>query len=130
MNEELIIAEKVQKTLTARCEYRNGKYCFTKTKKLEIFLGPSLFIFKLDMDVSFEHFQQDGAAVNKATVYILPEEILAFEGSLRNFPIPLPIAFRQCVYMNQNVIEVAMESLEPPLNFALRLAAALKEIEP
>ncbi|ALS75899.1 MULTISPECIES: hypothetical protein [Planococcus] len=130
MNEELLIADEVQRTLKARCEYREGKFHFTKTKKLDIFLGSSLFVFKLDMEISFGHFQQDGAAVNKARVYILPEEMLAFEDTLRKFPIPLPIAFRQCIHMNQNLVEITMESLEPPRNFALRLAAALKEIEP
>ena len=130
MNEELLIADEVKRTLMASCEYREGKFHFTKTKKLDIFLGSSLFVFKLDMEISFEHFQQDGAAVNKARVYILPEEILAFEDPLRKFPIPLPIAFRQCIHMNQNLVEITMESLEPPRNFALRLAAALKEIEP
>lgn len=130
MNEELLIADEVKRTLKAHCEYREGKFHFTKTKKLEIFLGSSFFVFKLDMEISFEHFQQDGAAVNKARVYILPEEILAFEETLRKFPIPLPIAFRQCIHMNQNLVEITMESLEPPRNFALRLAAALKKIEP
>ncbi|MGM0896468.1 MAG: hypothetical protein ACQEV0_01135 [Bacillota bacterium] len=130
MNEELLIADEVQRMLNARCDYREGKYHFTKTKKLEIFLGSSFFVFKLDMEISFEHFQQDGSAVNKAGVYMLPEEVLAFEDTLRRFPIPLPIAFRQCIHMNQHVIEVAIESLEPPRDFAQRLAAALKEIEP
>ncbi|WP_404335185.1 hypothetical protein [Planococcus rifietoensis] len=130
MNEELLIADEVQRMLNARCEYREGKFHFTKTKKLDIYLGSSLFAFKLDMEISFGHFQQDGFAVNRAEVYLLPEEMLAFEDTLRKFPIPLPIAFRQCIHMNQNLVEIRMESLEPPRHFALRLAAALKEIEP
>ncbi|KYG59915.1 hypothetical protein [Planococcus maritimus] len=130
MKEELWIADEVQKMLKARYEYREGKFHFTKTKKLEVFLGSSLFVFKLDMEVSFEHFQQDGAAINRASVYILPEEVLAFHHTLRRFPIPLPIAFRQHTQMNQHIVEVVMESLEPPGNFAQRLAAALKEFEP
>ena len=129
MSEELLVAEEVQKMLKARYEYREGKFHFTKSKKLEVFLGPSMFVFKLDMEISFEHFQQDGAAINRARVYILPEEVLAFTHALRRFHIPLPIAFRQFTQMNRHIVEVVMESLEPPGNFARRLAAALKELE-
>ena len=129
VKEELWIANEVQKTLKARYEYRGGKFHFTRTKKLEVFLGSSLFVFKLDMEISFEHFQQDGAAINRASVYILPEEVLAFKHALRRFPIPFPIAFRQFTEINQHIVEIVMESLEPPGNFAQRLAAALNAIE-
>ncbi|ANU18401.1 hypothetical protein BBI11_15745 [Planococcus maritimus] len=129
MSEELLIADEVQRTLKARCEYREGKFHFTKTKKLEVFQGPSLFVFTLDMEISFEHFQQDGAAINWARVYILPEEVLAFTHTLRRFPISLPIAFRQHTQMNQHIVEIVLESLEPPGHFARRLDAALKLFE-
>ncbi|MFC4713470.1 hypothetical protein [Planococcus dechangensis] len=127
MNEELRIAEEMQRVLNATFEFREGKFHFNKTKQLEIFLGTSRFLFKLDCEISFEHLQQDGAAINKATMYLLPEEVLAFVEALRKFPFP--IAFRQRFYLNPHIVELSIESLEPPKAFAQRLSAALSEID-
>lgn len=129
VNEELRIAEQIQHVLRADYEYREGKFYFDKIKKLEVFLGSSRFVFKLDAEISFEHLQQDGSAINKAALYLLPEEVLAFAEAFRKFPVPVPVAFRQRLYLNPNIVELSIESLEPPVVFAQRLSAALKAIE-
>ena len=129
MNEELRIAEEMQHVLRANYEYREGKFHFGKIKKLEVFLGSSRFVFKLYAEISFEHLQQDGSAINKAALYLLPEEVLAFAEAFRKFPVPFPVAFRQQLYLNPNIVELSIESLESPVVFAQRLSAALKAIE-
>ena len=124
-----VVAEKVGRLLNAKVEQHAEKYSFKKTRTLEIFADNSRFTCTLDLDISFERFQEDGSAFNQAEIFLLPEEFPAFTFALREHQIPFPTAYRQWQEANPQIISVCMESIEPPEHFAERLSAALQVLD-
>ena len=120
------LAEKVGHLLEADAEIEMDRWLIRKKRTLEIQSGENCFVCKLDMEISFAQLQEDGTAVNKAEVYLLPEEFTHFLKILRSHPIPLPTDYSQWLDEDPNLICVYMESKEPPEHFAERLATALK----
>lgn len=120
------LAEKVGHLLEADAEIELDRFLIRKVRTLQIQSGQNSFVCKLDMEISFEQLMEDGTAVNKAEVYLLPEEFTRFLEILRSHPIPLPADYSQWLDEDPNLICVYMESKEPPEHFAERLAAVLK----
>ena len=120
------IAEKVGHLLESDTEIEMDCCLIRKERTLEIQSSQNCFVCKLDMEISFGQLQEYGTAVNKAEIYLLPEEFTHFLKILRSHPIPLPTDYSQWLDENPNLICVYMESQEPPEHFAERLATALK----
>lgn len=121
--------EKVAQLLDAEIEQEPGLVIVKKKRMLEIVADSQRFFCVLDHDISFEENFKDGAARNKAEVFLLPEEYPAFFLALSEYPIPIPPDFRQWQNVNPHIISVCLESVEPPEHFAERLAAALNVLE-
>ena len=122
-------SEKAAQLLNAEIELQAEKVLIKKQRTLEIFANNNLFTCTLDLDISFDHFQDNGSAFNQAEIFLLPEEFPAFTFALREHPIPFPTDYRQWTVTNPSIISVCLESREPPEHFAERLAAALHVIE-
>ncbi|EIM05085.1 hypothetical protein A1A1_18012 [Planococcus antarcticus DSM 14505] len=122
-------AEKAGQLLNAEIEQLGGKVCFKKQRRLEIQTDSKCFICTLDLDLSFEHFQEDGFAFNQAEIFLLPEEVPAFTCVLSEHLIPFPTEYRQWTILNPNIASVCMEATEPPAHFAERLSVALQAFD-
>lgn len=119
-------AEKAGQLLNAEIEQQVGKVCFKKQRRLEIQTDSNRFICTLDLDLSFEHLQEDGFAFNQAEIFLLPKEVPVFTCALSEHSIPFPTEYRQWTTSNPNIASVCMEATEPPAHFAERLSAALQ----
>lgn len=122
-------AKKAGQLLGAEIEQQAGKVLLKKQRTLEIFAENNRFPCTLEHDISFDHFQDNGSAFNKAEIFLLPEEFPAFSFALNEHPIPFPTDYRQWTVTNPNIVSVCLESIEPPEYFAERLAAALEVID-
>ena len=122
-------AKKAGQLLGAEIEQQAGKVLLKKQRTLDIFAENNRFTCTLELDISFNHFQDNGSAFNKAEIFLLPEEFPAFTFALSEHPIPFPTDYRQWTVTNPNIVSVCMESMEPPEHFAERLAAALQVID-
>lgn len=122
------IAEKVGHLLDAETEIELDCCLIRKERTLQIQSNQHCFTCKLDLDISFKHLKEDGIAVNKAEICLVPEEFTDFLKILRSHPIPLPTDYSQWLEENPNLICVHMESKEPPEHFAERLATALQSL--
>lgn len=122
-------AEKAGQLLNAEIEQLGGKVCFKRQRRLEIKTESKCFICTLDLDISFEHFQEDGFAFNQAEIFLLPEEVPVFTHALSEHLIPFPTEYRQWTILNPNIASVYLEATEPPADFASRLSAALQVLE-
>lgn len=129
MNSMEQLAGKVGTLMEAETELQGGRCIIKKKRSLEIRASQSCFICTLDMDISFRHVKEDGTALNRAEIYLLPEEFPAFIEKLRNYPIPLPTNYSQRTASNPNLICIRMESKEPPEHFAKRLLATLEVLK-
>lgn len=121
--------KKVAQLLDAEIEEKPGLVIVKKKRMLEIVADNHCFFCLLDHDISFAQDFKDGVTRNKAEVFLLPEEYLAFFMALSEYPIPIPSDFRQWQNVNPHIISVCLESMEPPEHFAERLAAALNVLE-
>ncbi|EMF45542.1 hypothetical protein B481_3093 [Planococcus halocryophilus Or1] len=122
-------AEKAGQLLNAEIELQAGKVCFKKQRRLEIQTDSNCFICTLDLDISFERFQDDGFAFNQAEIFLLPEEVSVFTCALSGHSLLFPTEYRQWTTLNPNIASVCMEATEPPAYFAERLSAALQAFD-
>ncbi|MBX0314125.1 DUF1259 domain-containing protein [Planococcus glaciei] len=119
----------VAQILKGNIEEQAGKFYIVKKRIIEISVENHAFTCMLEHDISFEGVLKDGYALNKAEIFLLPEEYPAFFSALSGHTIPFPVQYRQWQRVNPHIISVCMESIEPPEDFAKRLATALQIIE-
>jgi hypothetical protein len=121
--------ENMAHILKGSIEEQAGKFYVVKKRIIEILVENHAFTCMLDHEISFESVSKDGCALNKAEIFLLPEEYPAFFSALSGHAIPFPVQYRQWQRLNPHIISVCMESVEPPEDFAKRLSAALQIIE-
>ncbi|MGI2327999.1 DUF1259 domain-containing protein [Planococcus sp. YIM B11945] len=114
------VAEKVGMLLDSEIEVLAEK-CIVKKKR-------AIKSSVLDLDISFERFRHTGFALNKAEIFLLPEECPVFTLALIQKDIPLPSSYKQRQVANPNIITLYLEAVEPPELFASRLAKAFRAI--
>lgn len=108
-----------------------GETCFVKKKRhLNIHTDFKYFSCMLDLDISFRKLKNNGEALNRAEILLLPEELPAFTGAWSSFAAPLPVNFKQRCETNPNIVCLHLETTECPEVFAARLSASLKALEP
>ncbi|WP_233569691.1 hypothetical protein [Planomicrobium sp. Y74] len=122
-------AEKVGLLLNAEIEIEPGKCIVKKKRTIDIHADNLFFPCILDMDISFEDFRNNGFAVNRAEIFLLPEELPAFTIALNENQIPFPTDYQQWQVTNPNIVSIWIKSIEPPEHFAERLSIALRVIE-
>lgn len=88
-------AEKAARLLHAEIERSGEKTILKRQRTLEILAENHQFTCTLDLDISFEQVREDGTALNKAEIFLLPEEYPAFFLALSEHRLPLPTDYRQ-----------------------------------
>ncbi|XKE94673.1 DUF1259 domain-containing protein [Metaplanococcus flavidus] len=130
MNRLQETAAEVAALLDAEVEVL-GETCVVKKKRrLNIHTDQNNFSCILELDISFKNLKDNGHALNIAEILLLPEELPAFTAAWSDFYIPLPVNFKQRCETNPNIVCLHLESMECPKDFAMRLAACLKALEP
>ncbi|MGO4901372.1 DUF1259 domain-containing protein [Bacillus sp. GM2] len=76
-------------------------------------------------EVMFESLDQNGTALNMAEVAILPEEIPLFTKKLVDQGIIISALHNHWIFTKPNILYIHFQSVEPPLTFARKTAAAL-----
>ncbi|MFC5602648.1 DUF1259 domain-containing protein [Sporosarcina koreensis] len=77
-------------------------------------------------DVLFESLDQNGVALNLAEIAILQEEIPAFTHSLTNQGLIVSALHNHWVFTNPTIIYIHIQSVEPPLDFARKMAYSFR----
>lgn len=122
-------AEKVKSYLDAEVEITAGQTVVKKSREMKIFREQQCFTCIIEHDISFEKVNADGTALNRAEIFLLPEEYPSFLFAWNDFHISLPTDYRQWQQVNPHIVSVCMESVEAPEDFAARLAAAFNALE-
>lgn len=123
------VAERVGVILAADSRLEAGKCIIQKKRTITLYTADSHYTHTLDFAISFKNFQADGTALNKAQIYLLPEEFPYFVDTLRKYPCPLPPHHKLRVRQGWNMICFTVKTKEAPDHFAQRLSAALKVVE-
>ncbi|RDI45537.1 DUF1259 domain-containing protein [Falsibacillus pallidus] len=78
---------------------------------------------------SFESLDAHGNALNLGEIAILEEEIHGVIGSLQSNGILISALHNHWLFTNPSVLYLHFQSVEPPLSFAHKSAAAMKHLK-
>ncbi|MEI4802210.1 DUF1259 domain-containing protein [Bacillus sp. NPDC077411] len=81
---------------------------------------PSMSV--VPVGVGFESLDQNGNALNLGEIAILQEEIPSFMRSITQQGIIVSALHNHWLYMNPLIMYIHVQSVEPPLHFAKKLA--------
>jgi hypothetical protein len=81
---------------------------------------PSMYV--VPVGVSFESLDQNGNALNLGEIAVLQEEIPSFLKSIVQQGIIVSALHNHWLYMNPLIMYIHIQSVEPPLHFAKKLA--------
>ena len=77
-------------------------------------------------DVFFESVDQNGIALNLVEIAVLQEEIPAFMQSLTQQGLIISALHNHWLYTNPLIMFMHIQSVEPPLNFARKMAHSFR----
>ena len=80
----------------------------------------------LPADVTFESLDHNGVALNLVEIAVLQEEIPAFMQSLTRQGLIVSALHNHWLYTNPLIMFIHIQSVEPPLDFARKLAYSFK----
>lgn len=78
--------------------------------------------YVIPVGVSFESLDSNGNALNLGEIAVLQEEIPSFVKSIVQQGIIVSAIHNHWLYMNPLIMYIHIQSVEPPLNFAEKLA--------
>ncbi|WP_216831494.1 DUF1259 domain-containing protein [Alkalihalobacterium elongatum] len=81
---------------------------------------------ELHAEISFESLDYEGNALNLGETVILEEEIPAFTNILVRNGITISALHNHWLFTEPNILYIHFQSVEPPLNFARKVAEAIK----
>ncbi|HCX47970.1 MAG TPA: methyltransferase [Bacillus sp. (in: Bacteria)] len=83
----------------------------------------------LNAEISFESLDYEGNALNLCETVILEEEIPAFTNILLRNGIIVSALHNHWLFTKPNILYIHFQSVEPPLNFARKVAEAFKVLK-
>lgn len=81
------------------------------------------------IDVWFESLDQNGNALNMSEVVLLEEEIPGFMYQVVQRGIIVSALHNHWLYTNPTIMYMHLQSVEPPLNFATKIAHAFSALK-
>ncbi len=126
LNELASTAEKVSNFLNGEMEWHEGFWQLEKKRAVKWQHSANSYVnCSLDLSVSFSSLRDKEKAVNKAEVFLMPEEMPLFTKALIDHVIPFPTTYSQQLSKERGMYCVRLTAQELPEEFAERLFAAL-----
>ncbi|TWT09301.1 hypothetical protein [Planomicrobium sp. CPCC 101079] len=119
------VAETISLLLDAEIERTDGLW---QIRKQRLAKNTKNTFCMMDFSLEVKSFEENGTAVNKASVYLLPEELPRFTSALWQHPISFPTTFSQKQTADHHLYCLHLETKELPQDFVERLADALQTI--
>lgn len=123
------IAQRVGGILAADSRLQEGKCTIHKKRTMTVYANGKYYTHTLELGISFKSFKADGTALNRAEIYLLPEEFPFFFHTLKKYNLPLPPHHKLQVKTRRDLICFTVKAKEAPEHFAQRLSAAMKIVE-
>lgn len=124
-----VVIQHISDLLKMEQEPSGEKIIFSRTRTIKIGEGDLIRSSQFNWMISFENYQSNGLARNHAELYLTAKECEVFLPVLIQDDYPLPSDYHQWQEEKAGVIYLQLKSIEPPEDFAARVAAALQEIE-
>lgn len=122
MNNLNFLCEQFAKILNGKSNINQGvcSVSLRRNIKVQVQGRPSTSV--IPVGISFESLDQNGNALNLGEIAILQEEIPLFMQSIVQQGIIVSALHNHWLYMKPLIMYIHIQSIEPPLSFAKKLA--------
>jgi hypothetical protein len=122
MNNFHYLCEQFAKILNGKSNINQGVCSVSLHRNIKVFVQGRQSTSVVPVGVLFESLDQSGNALNLGEIAILQEEIPGFMHSIVQQGIIVSALHNHWLYTNPLIMYVHVQSIEPPLNFAEKLA--------
>ncbi|MFE6708100.1 DUF1259 domain-containing protein [Bacillus thuringiensis] len=116
------ISDQFATILKGKCKIHQGGCSVSFHRNFRVLVQGKTSTNVVPVGVSFESLDQNGNALNLGEIAVLQEEIPAFMNSIVQQGIIVSALHNHWLYMNPLIMYVHIQSVEPPLHFARKLA--------
>lgn len=118
------LCEQFAHILNGKSKMDQGVCSVSFRRNIKAFVQGRLSTSVIPVGVSFESLDQTGNALNLGEIAILQEEIPLFTQSIVQQGIIVSALHNHWLYMDPLIMYIHIQSVEPPLNFAQKVAKA------
>ncbi len=122
MNNLNVLCEQFAKIFNGKSNINQGVCSVSLRRNIKVFVQGRSSISVIPVGISFESLDQNGNALNFGEIAILQEEIPLFMQSIVQQGIIVSALHNHWLYMKPLIMYIHIQSVEPPLNFAKKLA--------
>ncbi|MFB9760263.1 DUF1259 domain-containing protein [Ectobacillus funiculus] len=122
MNNLNFLCEQFARILNGKSNINQGVCSVSLRRNIKVFVQGRPSISVIPVGISFESLDQNGNALNFGEIAILQEEIPLFMQSIVQQGIIVSALHNHWLYMKPLIMYIHIQSVEPPLNFAKKLA--------
>ncbi|MBU8907489.1 DUF1259 domain-containing protein [Desertibacillus haloalkaliphilus] len=123
------LCQQFGQILKAKPKITNGVCAVEIERNLNVTIQGRPSRSELHAEISFESLDYDGHALNLGETVILEEEIPAFTNILVRNGLIISALHNHWLFTEPNILYIHFQSVEPPLNFARKVAEALKVLK-
>ena len=122
MNNLNFLCEQFARILNGKSNINQGVCSVSLRRNIKVFVQGRPSTSVIPVGISFESLDQNGNALNFGEIAILQEEIPLFMQSIVQQGIIVSALHNHWLYMKPLIMYIHIQSVEPPLNFAKKLA--------
>ncbi|WP_419954884.1 DUF1259 domain-containing protein [Neobacillus niacini] len=126
MNNVHTLCQQFGQILNKKPKVKNGVCSVEIERNLDVTIQGRPSRSELHAEVSFESLDYEGNALNLGETVVLEEEIPGFINILVRNGIFISAIHNHWLYTKPNILYIHFQSVEPPLNFARKVAEAFK----
>lgn len=124
MNHFDTLCHQFAQILNGKSKIEKGVCSVSLHRNMKVFVQGYLSTSVVPADVLFESLDQHGNALNLAEIAILEEEIPSFTQALVQQGLIVSALHNHWLYMKPQIMYIHIQSVEPPLQFARKMAHA------
>ncbi|WP_411787473.1 DUF1259 domain-containing protein [Halobacillus rhizosphaerae] len=114
--------ERFGEILNGKSSFHEGVCSVSFKRRINVFVQGRPSTNVVPAGVSFEGLDKNGNALNLAEIAVLQEEIPPFLQSITQQGLTVSALHNHWIFMSPIIMYVHIQSVEPPLNFASKLA--------
>ncbi|MCE9754329.1 DUF1259 domain-containing protein [Bacillus cereus] len=116
------LSEQFATILKGKCKINQGDCSVSFHRNFRVLIQGKPSAYVVPVGISFESLDQNGNALNLGEIAVLQEEIPAFIRSIVQQGIIVSALYNHWLYMNPLIMYIHIQSVEPLLHFARKLA--------
>ncbi|WP_100488180.1 DUF1259 domain-containing protein [Sporolactobacillus pectinivorans] len=108
--------------LHGKSKFENGVCSITLRRTFNVIIQGKTSVDVADVEVLFESLDSSGNALNLAEIAVLQEEVPPFVWSVSQQGIIVSALHNHWIFTQPTILYIHLQSVEPPLIFAKKLA--------